>query len=46
VREAGIIDSVLVVKASLRNAISTAAMALTIDALIHLAKPEMVGKPV
>lgn len=40
--EAGILDSVLVLKASLRNAISTAAMALTIDSLVHLAKPEMV----
>jgi len=45
VREAGILDSVLVLKASLRNAISTAAMALTIDSLVHLANLEMVGKP-
>ena len=43
--EVGILDSVLVLKASLRNAISTAAMALTIDSLVHLSKMEMVGKP-
>jgi chaperonin GroEL len=42
--ESGILDSVLVLKASLRNAISTAAMALTIDSLVHLARPEMIGK--
>ena len=44
-REAGIMDSVGVIKASLRNATSTAALALTIDSLVHLAKPEMIGKP-
>jgi chaperonin GroEL len=43
--EAGILDSALVLKACVRNAISTAALTLTIDALVHLAKPEMVGKP-
>ncbi len=41
-REVGILDSVLIVKASLHNAIKTAAMALTIDSLVHLANPEMV----
>jgi len=41
-REVGILDSVLIVKASLHNAIKTAAMALTIDSLVHLSKPEMV----
>ena len=45
-REAGILDSVLVLKSSVRNAISTAALALTIDSLVHLAKPEMIGNPV
>lgn len=43
--EAGILDSAQVLKATLRNAISTAAMALTIDSLVHLAKPEMIGRP-
>ena len=43
--EAGILDSALVLKTSLRNAVSTAALALTIDSLVHLAKPEMIGKP-
>ena len=41
----GILDSALVLKTSLRNAVSTAALALTIDSLVHLAKPEIVGKP-
>lgn len=44
-REAGILDSVLIVKASLRNAITTAALALTIDSLVHIARPEIVGQP-
>ncbi len=44
-REAGILDSATTLKASVRNAISTAAMALTIDSLVHLSKPEMIGKP-
>ena len=43
--EAGILDSVIVLKTSVRNAISTAAIALTIDSLIHLAQPEMIGNP-
>jgi chaperonin GroEL len=43
--EAGILDSALVLKTSVRNAISTAALALTIDSLVHLAKPELIGKP-
>jgi chaperonin GroEL len=43
--EAGILDSALVLKTSVRNAISTAALALTIDSLVHLAKPEMIRKP-
>jgi chaperonin GroEL len=44
-REAGILDSATTLKASVRNAISTAAMALTIDSLVHLSNPEMIGKP-
>lgn len=44
--DAGILDSALVVKASVRNAVSTAGIALTIDSLVHLARPEVVGKPV
>jgi chaperonin GroEL len=43
--EAGILDSALVLKTSVRNAISTAAIALTIDSLVHLSNPEIVGKP-
>ena len=43
--ESGILDSALVLKTSIRNAVSTASLALTIDSLVHLAKPEMVGKP-
>lgn len=44
-REAGILDSALILKASVRNAVSTAGLALTIDSLVHLAQPEMIGKP-
>ncbi|MBK9749725.1 MAG: hypothetical protein IPO91_23525 [Chloroflexi bacterium] len=44
-RTAGIVDSVSVLKAGLRNAISTAALALTIDSVVHLSHPEMVGEP-
>ncbi len=40
--EAGIFDSVQVVKTSVRNAVSTAALALTIDSLVHVARPELV----
>ena len=43
--EAGILDSALVIKTSLRNAITTAALALTIDSLVHLANPELVARP-
>ncbi len=43
--EAGIMDSALILKTSLRNAISTAALALTIDSIVHLSQPEMIGKP-
>jgi chaperonin GroEL len=39
--EAGILDSALVQKTAVRNAISTAALALTIDTLVHLRKPEV-----
>jgi chaperonin GroEL len=45
VRAAGILDSVVVLKACLRNAIGSAALALTIDSVVHLARPEMVGQP-
>ncbi len=44
-RAAGIVDSGSVLKAGLRNAISTAALALTIDSVVHVARPEMVGEP-
>ncbi len=39
--EAGILDSVAVQKAAVRNAVATAALALTIDTLVHLRKPEI-----
>lgn len=43
--DAGILDSLLVLKTTVRNAIRTAAMALTIDSLVHLSAPEMIRKP-
>lgn len=43
--EAGILDSALILKTCVRNALQTAALALTIDSLVHLAQAEMVGKP-
>ena len=39
--EAGIVDSAEVQKTAIRNAVSTAALALTIDTLVHLRKPEI-----
>ena len=45
VREAGILDSVPVLKACLSNPIGSAALALTIDSVVHLSRPEMVGQP-
>jgi chaperonin GroEL len=44
-RDAGIVDGVTMLKTSVRNAVSTAALTLTIDSLVHLSKPEMIGKP-
>ena len=41
----GIYDSSEVLKASMRNAISTAALMLTIDSLIHRTNPELTGNP-
>ncbi|MHB8629443.1 MAG: TCP-1/cpn60 chaperonin family protein [Aggregatilineales bacterium] len=38
----GILDSAEVIKTCVHNAISTAALALTIDALVHVSKPVMV----
>jgi chaperonin GroEL len=43
--EAGIMDSLHVLKHSLSSAVRTAALALTIDSLVHLSAPEMIGKP-
>ncbi len=43
--QAGILDGALVLKTSVRNAVSTAALALTIDSLVHVAKPEIIRKP-
>jgi chaperonin GroEL (HSP60 family) len=42
---AGILDSAAVLKGCVRNAISTAGLALTIDSVVHLSRPEMVGIP-
>jgi chaperonin GroEL len=39
-RQAGIVDVVTVLQAALRTAISTAALALTTDVLIHAARPQ------
>lgn len=43
--EFGIYDSSEVLKATLHNAIRTAALILTIDSLIHRSNPELVGNP-
>jgi chaperonin GroEL len=43
--EAGILDSAGVLKAALRGAIATAALALTIDAVVHHRNPEQVMNP-
>lgn len=43
--DAGILDCAAVQKMAVRNAISTAALALTIDVLVHHRKPEIVGQP-
>jgi chaperonin GroEL len=45
VAAAGIWDSVAVLKASLRNAIHTAALALTIDSFVHMRRVPMVKNP-
>jgi chaperonin GroEL len=43
--ESGILDCAAVQKMAVRNAVTTAALALTIDVLIHHHKPEVVGEP-
>ena len=43
--EAGILDSSSVVRAAVRRAIGTAALALTIDVLVHRRQPELVTEP-
>ena len=45
-KEVGILDCAAVVKRSTRNAIATAALALTIDVLVHHRAPELIGEPV
>lgn len=45
VRQTGLVDSLPVLKACVRNAVSTSALALTIDSVVHLSKPEMIGEP-
>lgn len=44
-RTAGVIDSVGVVRAATRSAISSAALALTIECVIHSANPTVVTEP-
>ena len=44
-QQAGILDCATVVKQSTRNAIATAALALTIDVLVHHREPEIIGVP-
>lgn len=41
----GILDCATVQKMAVRNAVATAALALTIDVLVHHRKPEVVGEP-
>jgi chaperonin GroEL len=43
--QAGIMDSLHVLQHCVSSAVRTAALALTIDSLVHLSAPEMVGKP-
>jgi chaperonin GroEL len=43
--EFGIYDSTEILKATIRNAISTAALMLTIDCFVHRSNPELVGDP-
>ena len=43
--KAGILDSAAVVKASLQSAVSTAALALTVDVLIHRSNPPQSANP-
>ena len=45
-KDVGILDCATVVKQSTRNAIATAALALTIDVLVHHRAPELIGEPV
>ena len=45
IHTSGIYDGREVVKASVRSAISMAALALTIDVLVHRSNPELVGEP-
>ncbi len=45
VHEAGIVDSARIVATSVRNAVTTAALALTIDSLVHVANPEIIARP-
>ena len=44
-RAAGILDCASVVRLSTRNAIATAALALSIDVLVHHREPELIGVP-
>ncbi len=43
--EAGVVDVASVVQAAVRGAVSSAALALTIDVLLHHAQPEMTYEP-
>jgi chaperonin GroEL len=43
--EAGILDAAAVVESSVRSAVSSAALALTTDAIVHKANPEQAVQP-
>lgn len=45
VTEAGILDTAAVLKSAVRGAVKTAALALSVDVLVHVRKPEIVTQP-
>ena len=45
VTEAGILDTAAVLKSAVRGAVKTAALALSVDVLVHVRQPEIVTQP-
>jgi chaperonin GroEL len=45
VTQAGILDTAAVLKSAVRGAVKTAALALSVDVLVHVRKPEIVTQP-